>query len=220
MTKTQRTWAQFALMALCGVLAVSSAMAQEKNDAQRKVQLQVRKLQQEKSALEARLSTAEQEKTALIAEKESVNAKFNSAQARSKAESTKQQQLLAALDAANRDKAELQARRTELEGLLLALTAKQAAADREIAVGASQKRQLESALQDRQQQVAVCEDKNLKLYSHGRDLIRQCQDRGIVDTVLRVEPFTGLGKVEMENLMEEYRSKLDANKLSAGGTSR
>jgi hypothetical protein len=61
--------------------------------------------------------------------------------------------------------------------------------------------------------VAVCEDKNLKLYQYGRNLIDQCRDHSASDAVLRLEPFTGIQRVAIENLLEEYRDKLDAQKV-------
>ena len=216
MVDASRPWSGLAIAALCVLLIAPGAMAQEKNDALRKSQLQVRKLQQEKTALEAKLSAAEQEKALATKEKDNLNAQVSNAQARAKSEMTRQLQMQQALDAATREKAELQNKRTELEGLLAALTTKQAATERELGLNANQKKQLEGSLQDRKQQIAQCEDKNLKLYSHGRDLINQCRDRSFADTVLRVEPFSGLGKVDMENLMEEYRTKLDASKLVPG----
>jgi hypothetical protein len=53
----------------------------------------------------------------------------------------------------------------------------------------------------------------MRLYLHGRDLVESCRDRSAFDSVLRLEPFTGLRRVELENTLEEYRDKLDAQRI-------
>jgi hypothetical protein len=60
----------------------------------------------------------------------------------------------------------------------------------------------------------VCEDRNAKLYAVWRSVIDECRDRSVKDTLLRLEPFTGIARVEIENRLEAQRDQLDAQKLS------
>ena len=43
------------------------------------------------------------------------------------------------------------------------------------------------------------------------------RDKSCQDALAQVEPFTGLKKVEVENLLEAWRDKLDREKLGAAG---
>ena len=110
---------------------------------------------------------------------------------------------------------EKQAQKGEFDQRLTELTTKQTNTERELAKTLAQRKQAESMIVARDQQVASCQEKNVMLYRHGRDLIEQCRDRSATDAVLRLEPFTGIKKVAIENLLEEYRDKLDAGKVSS-----
>lgn len=201
-------------------LGTSHAWSQDKGvsrerEALRRVQQQVQQVRQEKTDLESKLTGAEQEKAALSLEKDKLAGQVSGAQARAKSEGAKSQLLQSSLDAITKEKQALQVQKTELDQRFAELTTKQAITERELTLMQAQKKQADSTLLTREQQVASCEDKNAKLYLHGRDLIAQCRDRSASDVMLRLEPFTGIKRVSLENVLEEYRDKLDAQKLTA-----
>jgi chromosome segregation ATPase len=177
------------------------------------VQQQVQQVRQEKTDLESKLSGVEQEKAALSQEKEKLAGQVNGAQARAKSESAKSQLLQSSLDAMTKEKQALQVQKTELDQRFAELTTKQASTERELVLTRAQKAKSESLVMARDQQVASCEDKNGKLYLHGRNLIEQCRDRSATDILLRLEPVTGIKRVAIENVLEEYRDKLDSQKF-------
>ena len=74
-------------------------------------------------------------------------------------------------------------------------------------------RGLEAVKTRRERELALCEDKNRKLYQLGRELMVLYERKGVDGVLAQREPFTGLRQVEVENLMEEYRDKLDEQKL-------
>jgi chromosome segregation ATPase len=74
-------------------------------------------------------------------------------------------------------------------------------------------RGLEAVKTRRERELALCEDNNRKLYELGRELMVLYERQGVGDVLARREPFTGLRQVEVENLMEAYRDKLDEQKL-------
>lgn len=206
------------LLVLASTFLTSNAWSEDKRvsrerEALRNAQQQVQQLRQEKTALEEKLASFEQEKAKLAQEKKKLAGQVNGAQARAESESTQRQQLQLALDAMTQEKETLQAQKTELDQRLAELTTKQASIERELAQTQAQKKQVESTLLTRDQQVNICEDKNFKLYQYGRNLLEQCRDRSAADVVLRLEPFTGIKQVEIENLLEGYRDQLDAQKL-------
>ena len=177
---------------------------------------QVQQLSQEKAALEAKLAGFEQEKAALAQEKDKLAGQIRDAEARASGEGRKRTRLQGTLDAVSREKQSLLEQKNDLEKRFAEMTARQADTARELAATKTQKRQADATAESRGRQIASCEDKNMKLYQHGRDLIEQCQDRSKTDAFLRLEPFTGIKRVEIENLLESYRDKLDTQKLLPG----
>lgn len=203
------------LFVLASTFLTSNAWSQDKpasreREALRRAQQQAQQIRQEKTALEEKLAGFEQEKATLTDQ-------IAGAQTRAKSESAKHQKLQLALDAMTQEKQTLEVQKAELSQRLAELTAKHASTERELvqtqAQAQLQKKQAESALFSRDQQVASCEENNIRLYQYGRDLIGQCRDQSATDVVLRLEPFTGIKRVAIENLLEDYRDKLDAQKL-------
>lgn len=65
----------------------------------------------------------------------------------------------------------------------------------------------------RSKQIAACETKNAKLYQISRDLIANYQSQRGFEAILRSEPFTQIGKVSVENMLEDTRDKVDAERI-------
>lgn len=205
-------------LAMLSGLALPAAIGADKKasrerEALQRARQQVQQLSQEKAALEAKLAGFEQEKAALAQEKEQLAGKIQDAETRAAGEGRKRTQLQRTLDAASKEKQSLLEQKNDLEKRLADMTARQATTARELAATQTQKQQADATAESRGRQIASCDDKNMKLYQHGRDLIEQCRDRSKTDTLLRLEPFTGIKRVEIENLLESYRDKLDAQKL-------
>lgn len=193
----------------------NSAMADDKHERAmlRRVQLQMQQVEQEKAALQQQLTGFEQEKSTLSNEKDALAKKLQSAESRVTTEGGKRRSLEQELVAARKDNQALQEQKSEIEKRLAAMTAQQAESARQLTMLQGENKQTQSNLSMREKQVTGCEDKNLKLYQYGRDLIKQCRDHSATDVILRLEPVTGIGHVKIENMLEEYRDKLDAQKL-------
>jgi len=58
-----------------------------------------------------------------------------------------------------------------------------------------------------------CEEKNLTLYRLNVELAERYRNKGFFDAVGQVEPFTQLKNVEIENILQEYRDKFDAERI-------
>jgi chromosome segregation ATPase len=200
----------------CSVL-MPAAGADEKGasrerEALRRTQQQLQQLRADKSAQDQKLVTVEQENAALADAKNKLASQIQGAQSRAKAEGEKNRKLQLEFDALTQEKAALQTNKLDLEKRLAELTTKQVDTERELAKVQTQRKQVEFNLATRSQELGSCENKNIKLYQHGRDLISQCQDQSVGSAVLRLEPFTGIKRVAIENMLEEYRDKLDAQK--------
>ena len=69
----------------------------------------------------------------------------------------------------------------------------------------------------RDKELGSCETKNKKLYQYQVELINRAQNRGSLDALLEREPLTQLKRVEIENLLEEYRDKIDNEQIVKRG---
>ncbi len=209
---------------LCAVLTAGDVWSQDKavsreREALRRAQQQVQQVRQEKSVLEEKLLLLDKEKGELAAQKQKLSGQVAGAAARARVAEAKGQQLQTQLDgvvrervALGQDKSALEAQAVLLGQRLAVLETRIGAVERDLLQTTAQKKQVEAAFAGSQQAVAGCEDRNSRLYRVGRDLISQCRDRSATETVLRLEPFTGLKQVEIENMLEGYRDKLDAQK--------
>lgn len=77
----------------------------------------------------------------------------------------------------------------------------------------AEKRALEDTKTRNEREIALCEDKNRALYRIGRELMVRYENKGFGDVLSQREPFTGLKQVEIENLLEGYRDKLDEQQI-------
>lgn len=55
----------------------------------------------------------------------------------------------------------------------------------------------------------TCMQKNVALYDSHRDILRQYEKKGVFASLLQREPLTGIKQVEMENIIEDYRDRID-----------
>jgi chromosome segregation ATPase len=75
------------------------------------------------------------------------------------------------------------------------------------------KNSLEAIKSRNEREISACESKNLALYGIGRSLMERFENKTCGETLAQSDPFSGIKKVETENLLEEYRDKLDDQKL-------
>lgn len=68
--------------------------------------------------------------------------------------------------------------------------------------------------------LASCEQKNTTLYRYGLELSQRYADKGVWAALWQVEPFTRIEQVEIENILEGYREKLDDNRVTGTATDR
>ncbi len=193
--------------------------------------------------LQEQTKKAEQEKAALASELEGLKKKLKGAEqgaAKSgkKARDTEKalalaEQRNAALmvektnlgERADQMQKSLQEVRADLARAEEKLNAGAAALDQATQAGRAQKadiERLQSVIGQRDGEIRACEAKNLKLYEYNLELLGRYEGKGILEVIKQREPLTGLKGVEMENLLEEYRDKLDDQKILSGrpGTSR
>lgn len=204
---------QKVLLVVLVLSAVGPALAQDKRaarekEALRKAQQQLQQVSQEKNSLLEKLTQSETAKDAASKE-------LSIAQVRTRSQANKVKQLELQLEAASAENRQLLGLKNELEQRVVATSSSLAKAESELAQSQQQGRILVTTLAQRNREANACELKNNEIHALGRNLIEQCRDRSATDTLLRLEPFSGLGRVGLESMLEEQRDKLDAQKVTA-----
>lgn len=200
-----------AVLFLAGSL-LPDALAANKDSKERqllrRVQGQLNEIQQQKTLLE-------QEKSGLSEQVEELKKKADglaSANARRAA-------LERELEELNKGKADLAEKFQETGEALQEMTKKQAEAVQALQHKEQEIKRFEAEVSRQARQVETCEAKNSRLYQINADLMDKYQSKGVFGALLQAEPFTQLKSVEVENLLQEYRDKLDAEKFSISGKS-
>ena len=195
----------------CLVLVVASPLyAANKKDpakeAQRRLQMQMKQVQDEKAVVE-------QEKAALGKELETLKKKTGEIESsvaranRSRAAAEKEAEAL------KQGKTELSEKITQLEKQFSESQLSLRDTRQSLQQETSQKQRLEQNLGTRDKELGVCETKNKTLYQYQVELLNRAQKRGSLDVMLEKEPFTGAKRIEIEILMEEYRDKIDSEQI-------
>jgi chromosome segregation ATPase len=72
-----------------------------------------------------------------------------------------------------------------------------------------QRAEIERQLQVQSENFKVCYGNNRQLLDINRELLARYEGKGVFDALRQKEPFTGMTQVEVENLVQDYRYKLD-----------
>jgi chromosome segregation ATPase len=195
-----------------GVLATGSVLADSDRKASREREA-MRRAQQQVQQMQGQLSTLGEEKDKLTQDLDKAtndlkSTKAHNAQVGRKlaAEQQKREELEKELAATKETLDKTQASLTETTRNLDDTRLK-------LATTEAQKKELETIKAFRERQISACEDKNKSMYQIGRDLMVRYEQKHCGEVFAEKEPFTGLKRVEMENMMEGYRDKLDEQRV-------
>ncbi|MFM9913818.1 MAG: hypothetical protein ACKVN9_09825 [Methylophilaceae bacterium] len=217
------------MVALLAVMPVAHG-AEKKDKAAKRMAQMMQKVQQEKAEMQAQFDKdkAALEEKAKKSEEETSKTKGSVAAANRKAKAlaTELEALKASSD---KEKSELGAKLQQSETSLLQIrtsleitqknladmTQQFQSSQRDNKQGEAQRKELVSNLTRKAQQVNVCQEKNAKLYDFGQQLVKVCDQPSAYEAAMRKEAFTQVKRVELENTLQEYRDKLDEQKLGA-----
>ncbi|HTP73401.1 MAG TPA: hypothetical protein VML58_14365 [Burkholderiaceae bacterium] len=212
-------------VALCApALAQSTGTASREQELIRRLRQQVLQLQQENEAatqaaqqaarqrgeLEARLKTAESSATTLKASARrvaTVQGELAAAQSERDALHQSLQQANGLLEAQRTQLAQARTRLEQQEGELTQL--RTAAANRDGVLIA-----LETRQQQQNERLNQCIDHNVALYRLGQQLLDRYRDKAIGESLAQQESVLQLGRVQLENLVQDYRDKLVGERVN------
>ena len=203
------------VFAVAATLAVPAWAANESREKQ-----MLRRLQQQAQQLEQARAQAEQDKAAALADKDAAEReleKFDATKRQLAGARAARSRMEARLKAVQTDKYALAARLADIEKQLADSMALQQATAHRLAQTESARKQTEGELSGTVRDLQSCRTHNDSLYTLGREMMQKYRDKSCKDALAQAEPFTGLKKVEVENLLETWRDRLDREKLSASG---
>ncbi|MBK7665145.1 MAG: hypothetical protein IPJ21_16680 [Sterolibacteriaceae bacterium] len=210
--KRLQALAVLVVLAVANPLPPAAVAADRRADAMRE---QVRRVQQAQRKAEADRAALEQEKESLQKDKLAAEQALKKSSAESAAirrtlAGSRQQEesLRQEIEAARKESRMLTDKLADANKHLAETATALHATEQKLAATEGERGALTASLDDQRAATQSCEAKNLKLYEYGRDMLERYQSKGMWATLAQKEPFTGIGRVEIENLLEEYREKL------------
>lgn len=220
MTTSRLILCSFALLFLLLVPArVQAQDAQQETtesrlrDALRNTMLQLRDAQGQVATLQASQAQSDQDNTALKAKVDALNAQIAALTKQSADDKAASDKAISDLKAQNADQV------TQIGKLNDALAAwekddkqyAQLAKDKEAARAqlAGQVLVLQRTIDDREQ-------KNLELYNLGNEILTRYEKYGLGEALTAKEPFTGLTRVRLQELVQDYRDKIADQRATPG----
>ncbi len=210
------------MLMLTLVVGISSLVppAEASDKAANRERAALRRVQQQLSQTQTQIGSLEQEKTKLAedldkAQKSSKEMEGKTAGLqRAVGEGKRQQTVLGKeLSATKAELSTIKQQLAEAQKSLSTTGSKLAETTQTLQKTDTEKRTLETLKTRNERDIASCEQKNLALYQVGRSLMDRFEKKTCAETLAQKEPFTGIKRVETENLLEEYRDKLDEQKL-------
>ena len=204
------------LVAAC-VLLPGAASAQDKTAerAARRAQLQMQNMQQQVQDAQAAQARADADKAEAEKKLSAQAQEIPRAQAAAHQAST-------ALKASEAARLELQARVDALEKQLAAqkrggdaaLDARSAELAYVMHAWDASQAQIKTRYDNEVAQVDACTARNQKLIELSAELLDRYRKKGFAEVVGQRDPLLGLGQVEMFNLVQDYRDRVDAQRLT------
>ncbi len=200
---------------LLAVLAASASAQQDKT-----AERNARRLQLQMQALQQQLQDAQAAKTKSDAEKADLAQRLQSQGEQLAAAEGARRKLGETVKAADAARAELAASVADLQKKLAErersaqdeITAKDTALATLTRTRDDERTRLDARSEEQGRQIAECSAKNQRLVALGADLLDRYRTKGALDAFRQREPVLGLGDVEMFNLVQDYRDKLDAER--------
>jgi len=195
-----------AMASLCtGALAQDDKRASREREALRRAQQQAQRAAQEVSTLQQQLGTVEQERQRLAADAEAL-------QQQTRSEAARGQRLSRELSAATAERDALRSDKAALEAQVKTLQERVAKLERDLVMATDRGRALDAQGKTLSGELAACTTRGEGLYQVGRALIDDCRTYQEGVKANGLEAFTGLKRVELENILQTYRDKLDEHK--------
>jgi chromosome segregation ATPase len=139
---------------------------------------------------------------------------LDSVKSSSKAAQSGKASLQAQLDAARNTQTTLQHSLDDANGQVAASNAKLLETATQLAARNTELKDVKQSLAQNQAANTSCEAKNVTLYGYAREVLDRYREKGVWASLSQKEPVLGLKEVEVENVVQEYQLKFDAQKVT------
>jgi len=78
----------------------------------------------------------------------------------------------------------------------------------------SDREQLKASIASRERDYKVCVDRNAGMYFLSDEILRRLEDRSLLNHVSEKEPFTRISRTRLENLVDDYRDRIEELRVS------
>lgn len=192
--------------AVCSLAASAQAQVQRSGDANARVAQQLQQLSNEKIALQAENDKLEQEL-------EQVKAQLQKSSGAAKELENRNRALQASagrgVESNQQTEEQLEKSRAQLQELVTKFR-ETAQTLREVE---GERVDIKSQLAVKERDYKVCVDRNAGLYELNDEVLDRLEDRGFWSRLAEREPFTRLKRTQLENLIDDYRYRVDELRL-------
>lgn len=209
-----------ALCALCPVADVWSAPDKQAQAQAARDREQLRKLQQANQKLTSEKAQVEQEKAQLEAAKDSLSGEMRALSGKLRGVEGRARSTQERLARAEKDNTDLKEKVSAIERQLSETASILKATEEDLRGRVSDIKRLEAQSVELRRVVGrqgelvkSCEERNGVLYQINAELIERYRSKGVADALLGAEPFTGVKKVEQNAVVQEYRDKIDEQRI-------
>jgi len=200
----------------------SNINAAEKDKSARRAAQMMQKMKQdmeaEKAAMQTQFDAQKKELEDKLKQNEEENKKLESSLAKEKRKSSRLELTLKTTQTEKEAvEAKLAQTQTALETNqknLADMTENYRQAQADLKVNDAQRKTQLSTFAQTSKSLQNCEAKNDKLYHYGLDLIKVYDKPSNYEAAIRTEKFTQIKRVELENILQDYRDKLEEEKVS------
>jgi chromosome segregation ATPase len=193
-----------ALCSVAGVAAAQDARADREREMLRRTQEALRESQAEASELSANKAATEQKLKTASDELEATRRTSKSTAAA----------LHSQLQASTAAQEDLTRRLTAATQELAALKDQQRDTANKLSERDTQLKTAQGQLEQSRAANTSCEAKNVQLYDYSKALMVRYQKKGVWDAITQKEPVTGIREVGVENVLQDYQDKLDAQRVA------
>jgi chromosome segregation ATPase len=130
-----------------------------------------------------------------------------------KAQSSKAAALQAQLDAAHAEQTNTQHGLDDANTRLAALNSKLGEALQQLAARDAQVKEISLSLDQSKAANNSCEAKNVTLYGYAEEVLQRYKKKGVWASLAQKDPMFGLKEVDVENVVQEYQLKYDAQEV-------
>lgn len=216
MTPSKRNLSTGLLLCACATFIAHVAPAQAQSqrsggNANTQLMQQLQQLGSERTALQAENARMKKELADLTKERDSLKA--GRAALTQRAQSGE-----AAMARSRQEKESADAENEKLKQRLQELIGKFRETAQTLREVESERTSFKQTLVARDAELTTCIAKNKALYDLNGEVLARLDGEGIFTRVARAEPFTKLKRVQLENLIEDYKYRAEDQKVTAAGT--